>query len=86
MPGSRFSPEQRAKAVRLVISDAHTGLKPPSPPPCWEAAGNAGSRSGALCAGHGGDRSVRGPCRRRMAWETVHRDGAPLINGAHGVH
>jgi hypothetical protein len=33
--------------VPLVISDAHTGLKPPSPPPCWEPAGNAGSTSGA---------------------------------------
>ena len=40
--------------VQLVISDAHTGLKPPSPPPCWEPAGNAGSTSGAPCAGHGG--------------------------------
>jgi hypothetical protein len=73
--------------VQLVISDAHTGLNPPSPPRCWEPAGKAaGSTSGDPCARHGGDRSVRGPCRRRMAWAMVHRDGVPLINGARGMH
>ncbi len=43
--------------VQLVISDAHTGLKPAvGLHPAWEPAGIAGSTSGDPCARHGGDR------------------------------